>query len=225
MFLDSGGFSFFSRWGDYPFSPDEYLRLVEHPYYGYQPLAWASLDYPCEEDTRRRLGLMSNLERIEATLDYLAWFTEHATWAGMVPVVQGYTIDERLYCLEEMARRGLAKPFMAIGSLCALKSQREIDAVVNALGSTATTILSYPVAWHLFGVKLSYLSLGRANGIPFVFSFDTAAWELGETGERRDARGTEEERRRFFRYRGKVLPKLERGPTISQFNLPLSSTI
>jgi hypothetical protein len=225
MFLDSGGFSFFSRCGDYPFSPDEYLRLVEHPYYGYQPLAWASLDYPCEEDTRRRHGLMSNLERIEATLDYLAWFTEHATWPGMVPVVQGYTIDERLYCLEEMARRGLAKPFMAIGSLCACRSQHEIDRIVTAVGSAAVTILSFPVSWHLFGVKLSYLSLRGVNSLPFVFSFDTAAWELGGTGERRNARGTEEERERFFRYRDKVLPRLERVSTISQFNLPLASTI
>ena len=40
-------------------------------------------------------------DRIEATLDHLAWFTEHATWPGMVPVIQGYTIPERLHCLEE----------------------------------------------------------------------------------------------------------------------------
>lgn len=228
MFLDSGGFSFFSKWGEYPFKPDDYLRLVEHPYYGYQPLLWASLDYPCEPETHRPHGLMSNLERIEATLDHLAWFAKHSTWPGLVPVVQGYTIEERLYCLEEMVRRGLAGRFMAIGSLCACKSQHEIDKIITALGSLAATILSYPVAWHLFGVKLSYLSLQGANGIPFVFSFDTAAWELGDTNEPRNARGTEEERRRFFRYRSKVLPVvagLAECPPISQFNLPLTSTL
>jgi hypothetical protein len=231
MFLDSGGFTFFSKWAKYPFAPDDYLRLVEHPYYGYQPLLWASLDYPCEPQTRRRHGLMSNADRIEATLDHLAWFTEHATWPGMVPVVQGYTIPERLYCLEEMARRGLGARLMAIGSLCALKSQRTIDDVVTTLGAAAAELFPFRVQFHLFGVKLSYLNLQGARGLGHVFSLDTAAWELGDTGETRNARGTAEAKRRFFRYRDKVLPLLVRSSHLNtlshdlmQLRLPLATT-
>jgi hypothetical protein len=228
MFVDSGGFSFFSSSGDYPFGPDEYLRLIEHPYYGYRPLAWASLDYPCEPETARADGLTSNLERIEATLDYLAYFTERSTWPGLVPVVQGYTVDERLYCLEQMARRGLTRPFMAIGSLCSLTSESEIDQAIAAVGSLAADMLPFPVAWHVFGVKLSYFTLRQPMGLPYVFSFDTAAWGLGETGEAKNPKGDAEKRLRFFRYRDKVLPRLaavaER-PPISQLNLPLASSI
>jgi hypothetical protein len=149
----------------------------------------------------------------------------------MVPVVQGYTIPERLYCLEEMARRGLGARLMAIGSLCALKSQRTIYDVVTTLGAAAAELFPFRVQFHLFGVKLSYLNLQGARGLGHVFSLDTAAWELGDTGETRNARGTAEAKRRFFRYRDKVLPLLVRSSHLNtlshdlmQLRLPLATT-
>lgn len=204
MFLDSGGFSFFATKGDYPFSPDDYLQLVEHPYYGYQPLLWASLDYPCEPDTCREEPhkLRSNLDRITATIDYLDYFTRRATWPGMVPVVQGFTLDERLHCLEQMACKGLTKPFMAIGSLCAQKSIKEIDKIVVAVALAAQK-MGLNVVWHLLGVKTSYLE-SNPIGYPFVFSFDTAAWGLGRKGETKNPIGDAEKQKRYFRYRSNV---------------------
>lgn len=204
MFLDSGGFSFFSKRGDYPFKPDQYLQLVEHPYYGYRPLLWAALDYPCEPEIVRSSSAQSNLDRIEATLDNLAYLKKKATWPGLVPVVQGYTLEERLYCLERMASADLTSSYMAMGSLCALPDVKRIDEIVVAVGSHAKKILRHPVVWHLFGVKTSYFELKEARGRPYVFSFDTAAWELGKAGETRNAKGQAEQQRRFFRYRQNI---------------------
>lgn len=213
MFLDSGGFSFFSKAGDYPFSPDDYLQLVEHPYYGYQPLLWASLDYPCEPDTCRSHNLSSNMDRIEATLDHLEYFTKKSTWPGLVPVVQGYTIDERLYCLEQMVRKNLTSSFMAIGSLCAQKSLVKIDEIVTVVGGQAEK-MGLNIAWHLFGVKTSYFQTAR-TGMKYVFSFDTAAWSLGRRGESKNANGQAEKQKRFFRYYENVRAVLSRPRQLS----------
>ena len=220
MFLDSGGFSFFSRQGDYPFSPSDYLRLVEHPYYGYQPLLWAGLDYPCEAGVERGncLGLENNQERMEATLEHLEYLTRVHRWPGLVPVIQGYSIEERLWCLEEMALRGLGARLMAIGSLCCIKSERLIDNIVTVLGLAAREMFHFPVLFHLFGVKLGYLS-GHRQGLGFVFSFDTAAWELGQRGETRNAKGPGEEERRFWRYRSLVSTALARPRQLSLADL------
>ena len=208
MFLDGGGFTFFSKQGDYPFSPDEYLKLVEHPYYGYRPLLWAALDYPCEPEIVR--SSQSNLDRIEATLDHLSYLKRYATHEGMVPVVQGYTLDERFHCLDRMASAGLTSSFMAIGSLCALPDVKKIDEIVTAIGDYAEKNLSHPVAWHLFGVKTSYFKLTNSTGWPYVFSFDTAAWELGNAGETKNARGQAELEFRFHRYRDRISEILNR---------------
>jgi hypothetical protein len=194
MFLDSGGFSFFSKYSDYPFSLDDFLELVQHPYYGYWPLLWAPLDYPCEPAVQRD-NLISNADRIEATIDNLAYLSRKATHPGLVPVVQGYTLGERLRCCEEIFRRGLNRSLMAVGSLCALPNVSTITEIVKGLS------WAFPgQRWHLFGVKLSYFSkLGRVP--QSVFSFDTAAWSIGS--ERKNPR-YDEQAGRFFAYRSKV---------------------
>jgi hypothetical protein len=193
MFLDSGGFTFFSRWGDYPFSRDEYMGLVEH----YDPLLWASLDYPCEPGVCRSHN-QTNYDRIERTLDNLAYFSTRQKW-GMIPVVQGYTLDERRYCVREMLRRGLAREYMALGSLCILRSPREIDNIIWQLSLECETGGLSP-KWHLLGVKLDYFKLKNALGMPWVWSFDTAAWSIGLSNESRNAQGQEELARRYHRY-------------------------
>lgn len=196
MFLDSGGFSFFSQCGDYPFSRQDYVGLIQY----YKPLLWASLDYPCEPGVHR-VHNQTNYERIECTLEHLEYFSSLRMW-GLMPVVQGYTMDERLYCLRQMVKRGLSRPYMAIGSLCILKSSAEIDSIVLQL-SLAAEKMGFSPRWHLLGVKLDFFSSVRFS-FPWVHSFDTAAWELGKSGETRNARTQEEQEKRYFRYKGQV---------------------
>jgi hypothetical protein len=196
MFLDSGGFSFFARNGDYPFTRQQYVDLVDH----YQPLLWASLDYPCEPSVHR--SHKSNRDRIKATLNHLEWFTQQHRW-GLMPVVQGYTPTERVACLTEMARRQLATPYMAIGSLCIIRNVQQIHANVSALTAAARDLLPFPVHWHLLGVKLDYIRRHH-NEASGVWSFDTAAWGIGLQGETRNTNNQTERQRRFWRYHAKV---------------------
>lgn len=196
MFLDSGGFSFFARNGDYPFTRQQYLDLVDH----YKPLLWASLDYPCEPGVHRSHS--SNKDRIERTLDHLEWFTHQSRW-GLLPVVQGYTLDERLDCLRQMARRQLATPYMAIGSLCILRNVQQIHAIVSDLTTAARDLLPFAVHWHLLGVKLDYIRRHH-DETSQVWSFDTAAWGIGLQSETRNTSNQAERQNRFWRYHAKV---------------------
>ena len=171
MFLDSGGFSFFRKFAAYPFTPDDYLALVRH----YQPLVYASLDYPCEPDTA---GSWTNEERIEATLDHLAYL-KRADVAGLLPVVQGYTTSERLFCMDEMLKRGLWAGYVGVGSLCALRSVKQIAETVGVLADNAPDGTHF----HLFGVKLDYFQ--KYEPPSCVLSADTAAWSFGRGSERK----------------------------------------
>jgi hypothetical protein len=193
MFLDSGGYSFFARWGDYPFSPDQYLDLVQGTDRPLRPLIWASLDYPCEPETERG-ALASNADRIEATVDKLSYLHQRAAWPGLMPVVQGYSLTERLFCLEQMSQRGLTRPYMAIGSLCAMRNTGAIVDIVRGLDEAAPAICGHPVEWHLFGVKIGYFYHPRHIR---PRSFDTAAWGMPRRMGQRDPRP---QRQRFEEY-------------------------
>jgi len=198
MFLDCGGYKFFMMSGQYPYRPDHYIALARH----YNPLAVASMDYPCEPEIVRSAGLFSNADRIAATLDFLAYLSK-ANLPGLVPVIQGYTIDERVYCLEAIIKRGLTRRLMAIGSLCVVESVSQIERIIAALTEV------WPVGkFHLFGVKSSYFE-NRQTAHETVFSFDTSAWRFapGSNGENRYPNHDQEERR-FFAYRQRCLARL-----------------
>ena len=169
MFLDGGGFSLFSKYGDYPFTREEFLALERH----YKPLAWVPMDYPCEPHTKRQEGLFTNLDRIEATLENLKWFSRFDD-GGLIPVVQGYSLEERLYCLDRIMSMSLQKRLMAIGSLCALPNGGAIDEIVTAIGKAAH---GRGIMFHLFGVTLNFLKREVINSWPYWLSVDTSAWQ------------------------------------------------
>jgi len=198
MFLDCGGYSFFSKYSKYPFTPEEYFKLVSHNYYGYGPLVWASMDYPCE-GTVNRGNLLSNGDRIMATVDYLKYFTRK-DFSGLLPVIQGYTIPERLFCFEKILQFGLQKPYMAIGSLCACNSVKMIDDIILNLGRFAVASIPNFRGFHLFGVKLDWLSYAKESK-QYVFSIDTSAWRYFGAKSGKIFPSRQEEECRFFGYR------------------------
>ena len=55
-FLDCGGFTMLNRFGDYPFSIVNYANLIAR----LKPDFYVPMDYPCEPEISRSLGLMSN---------------------------------------------------------------------------------------------------------------------------------------------------------------------
>jgi len=162
IFLDSGGFSFFQNYGDYPFSPKDLVQLAERIGADYV----AVMDYPCEPDVTRPEGLDTNIQRIERTIDnaHKCMRYESVNW---VMVIQGYTKEEYRYCIERIKEEGLETDLMAIGTMCARKKMDEVLEIVSLIRQHFKRI-------HGFGVDLRFLKDPRIY--LSLHSSDTAAW-------------------------------------------------
>jgi len=184
FFLDSGGFTCLNRFGDYPWSLEDYLSLIWH----YKPDYVATMDYPCEPEINRRIylgsseqskALETNKERIRATVDNATWLLEQDVPAPttVVPVIQGYTLEEYLSCIDLYERRGVFDivDYVAIGSMCRRGAEKEIERLVVALTDYVWSTHS-DVRFHLFGLKLS--ALKRKAIFDRTHSVDSAAWSL-----------------------------------------------
>lgn len=164
LFLDSGGFSFFYRSGDYPFSIEDYVELARYLNADYV----AIMDYPCEPDVVRIEGLASNIERIEAIITnaHKLMKYEDVNW---VMVLQGYLIEEYMYAVERIKEEGLTTDLIAIGSLCLRKKRSKIYEVIKVARYLNTKL-------HGFGIDiraLRYLPIFAS-----LYSVDTGAWRF-----------------------------------------------
>ena len=193
--LDCGGFTLLNKYGDYPFSVGNYMNLVAR----LKPHWYATMDFPCEPDISRSLGLKTNEERIQATVENAKQILDdQAMLPGPipVPVIQGYTLDEYLYCLDLHKEAGTIRPYMAVGSMCRRISTKELNHLIPAIYDRAGEYGAQRL--HYFGLKLS------PDLIPleqFIFSrdsaviYDTYDSELRDKRDgRRWPRGQEEKR-------------------------------
>jgi hypothetical protein len=149
--LDCGGFTMLNQYGNYPFSVVNYANLIAR----LRPDYYASMDYPCEPEISRFLGLMTNLERIKATV---ANAVELAEWENqlpgqMVPVIQGYTLREYLLCLRHHQEAGTIRDYMAVGSMCRRISDKELGELIPGIYYAAQKAGCSKL--HFFGLKLS----------------------------------------------------------------------
>ena len=184
FFLDSGGFSCLNRYRDYPWTPEAYRSLIWH----YKPDYVATMDYPCEPEIKRLIPLGSgeasraletNYSRIRATVFLAIWLLEqdlpaHTT---VVPVIQGYTLEEYLTCVDLYEKHGIfdIADYFAIGSMCRRWRVEEIAKLVTGIVDYVWS--THPnVRFHLFGLKLSALK-NRAI-FERAYSVDSAAWSL-----------------------------------------------
>jgi len=150
-FLDCGGFTILNHYADYPFSTVNLANLIAY----LRPDFYVPKDYPCEPEISRSLGLKTNLERIKATV---ANAVELAEWESqlsgqMVPVIQGYTLDEYLLCLLLHKEAGTIRDYMAVGSMCRRISDKELGNLIPAIYYAAQRAGCTKL--HFFGLKLS----------------------------------------------------------------------
>jgi len=133
--LDCGGFTLLNRYGDFPFTVVALMNLVAflNPHY------YASMDYPCEPDISRRLGLMNNDERIRATVTNTVAMIEWESQVGgqLVPVIQGYTLDEYRKCVDLHHQKGTIREYMAVGSMCRRISDAELHNLIPGIATHA----------------------------------------------------------------------------------------
>lgn len=149
--LDSGGFTALNHYDDYPFSVVNYANLVAR----LKPDFYATMDYPCEPEISRSLGLMCNQERIQATVQNTIVLAEWESQlpGQMVPVIQGYSLDEYLDCLRMHDEAGTLRPYMAIGSMCRRITNDELGRLIPAIYYEAQRLGVFKL--HFFGLKLS----------------------------------------------------------------------
>lgn len=153
IFLDSGGFSFFSKYSEYPFSMEDYIHWIKGMQdANKQKVKYvAILDYPCEPEINRK-AFSTNQERIEATVrnatKCLRYDISPAKW---IPVLQGYTVDEYLHCLKLYKDQNLYLDYIAIGSMCRRNDLNQIHKILKAIKEETDAKI------HLFGLTIKAL--------------------------------------------------------------------
>lgn len=196
VFLDCGGYVFFKDLGQFPFTVEQYMELVVY----LRPTYYASTDYPCEPSITAKLGDMSVLERIERTVEncrQLAQLDGAAPKSTMVPVIQGWVLEDYKHCLDLYRAAGLLRPYVAVGSMCTRSNTREIAELFKGISDYAR---SMGVArLHAFGLKRSPY-LAEINNT--IYSRDSAVAYFAnnrqtrrEMDGRRFPRGRDEKRR------------------------------
>lgn len=171
---DSGGFVATFKWGDYRYTPGEYVNWLDT----FKPRWAATMDYCCEDEiTSGNTGIVR--QRQQRTFD-MAWrfWREYpgVSWAW-VPTIQGWMVEdyrrharEMKPLVQQMYRAGHPDFRVGIGTLCRRASAQMVRDVVVAV---AAELPGMPL--HLWGIKLSVLQ--SVYALPNVVSVDSAAWE------------------------------------------------
>jgi len=169
--LDSGGFSELSLYGGWQTSPSQYIQEINRFQSEIGNLDWASQqDYMCEPHMIKKTGLTVKIHQ-ERTIDNLIELRSMNTNVPIIPVLQGWCVNDYLQHIEMWEKRGIdlrQEPTVGVGSVCRRSSIYDIvDIIVNVHKSGIKNI-------HGFGVKSSGVSrIGH-----LIQSCDSMAWSL-----------------------------------------------
>lgn len=171
---DCGGFVATRIWGDYRYSPQQYVDWL----HTWSPSWAATMDYCCEDEiTTGRAGMVRERQRRTTDMAHLFWNAYRGEDWIWVPTIQGWHVDEYRWHAQQMKpliermRAYYGPQFrVGIGTLCRRASTLQIHQVVNAVCSELPGL-----GIHLWGVKQGAV---KSNiGLPTsVVSVDSAAW-------------------------------------------------
>ncbi|WP_214327904.1 deazapurine DNA modification protein DpdA family protein [Nonomuraea sediminis] len=176
--IDSGAFTELSLYGgEFRTSPEEYVRALARYDDEIGDIAWAApQDWMCEPFILAKTGL-TVAEHQRRTVENFVTLT--ALWeeqgapgdCPVMPVIQGWQLDDYLRCVELYEQHGvrLAKdyPVVGVGSVCRRQGTAEIGEIFRTLAR-----LDLPL--HGFGVKIAGLrQYGR-----WLTSADSMAWSF-----------------------------------------------
>lgn len=172
---DSRGFTELSQHGEWTITPREYVTGLRRYRDEIGQLRWASpQDWMCEPWITAKTGL-SVVEHQRRTVANLIELRTLAPDLPIIPVIQGWELNDYLRCLDMYAAAGvdlLAEPVVGLGSVCRRQGTGQIDTIVSVLAATGLRL-------HGFGVKTE----GLASYGPLLASADSFAWSFG--GRRR----------------------------------------
>lgn len=179
--VDSGGFTALQRFGRWTTTPEEYVERLRRYRDEIGMMLWAACqDWMCEPVVinggfaggARFVGThMTVHEHQQRTVDSLVHLRHIAPDLPIIPVLQGYEIDEYVRCAQLYAERGIdltAEPLVGVGSVCRRQADEEIHAVISAIRGLGISRI------HAFGVKT--LGLGLYGHL--LSSVDSCAWSM-----------------------------------------------
>ena len=192
IWLDSGGYTCFTKWKDYPWTVEQYVNFVRLFCIRYPQTEYVSvLDLPCEPLVNRS---ESNVCRIHQTIKNTRDCLSYKIPANWVSVIQGYSKWEYKYCANLMHHFGLFTPVTAIGSVCQRKGTKQLDEIVRFITTLAD------VKWHTFGLQLRALSTLK----DVVHSSDSGAWKFRSKRGAWKPKTYEHKLKNYWRYRFKI---------------------
>lgn len=191
--LDSGGFTQLQRHGGWTVSPREYVARVRRYRDEIGGLLWAApQDWMCEPIiiAGGRAGRtvfvgtgLSVAEHQRRTVDNAVELCMLGAELPWRKVVQGYTRDDYLRCVDLYDRAGIdltTEPLVGLGSVCRRQGTREAHDIITALHARGVRRL------HGFGVK----TLGLASYGDLLTSADSMAWSEDARRKQRPVCGT-----------------------------------
>jgi len=165
--LDSGGFSELSMFGKWTINEQQYIDTLNH--IDCTPgLEWAAQqDWMCEPHIIAKTGLTVK-EHQKRTVNNLLELRKLETNVPIIPVLQGYTLEEYNDCFEMFESSGIdlrSENTVGLGSVCRRQNTNDIERIVKYFHSKDINL-------HGFGVKI--------NGIKkygeLLQSADSMAW-------------------------------------------------
>lgn len=199
VILDSGAFGSAFWDGGYTYSLDDYLGVVERV----MPEYWVTMDYPCEPNIMTDMPVRARIKNtVSNTKELIA-----TPFPGLLPVIQGWSVRDYLYCIDELEKADLIRPVMGIGSICRRGKQEPIVDIVRHISERLPGI-----KFHAFGVKINSLNYNNGELLNYLHSLDTAAWQFNEKDELggRRPRTHKEIARRLEGYRDKLNHRINR---------------
>ena len=168
IFIDCGGFSSSLIAGGYRTSDEDYLQFVQKV----KADMFALRDYPCEPDILKKWH-RTVADHIEMTVNHHIKLLELCTniEAKPIAVLQGWNVNDYLYCIDRFRDQGLITKYIAIGSICRRGSQKQIRKIVNTIREELKN-----VKLHGFGISLN--ALRYKDVWDSLYSADSGAWDF-----------------------------------------------
>jgi len=168
--LDSGGFSALSKDGKWNITAEEYVAEVRRYRAEIGNMDFAAImDWMCEPDILEKTGLTvkQHQERTIASYWELVKLAPEIPW---MPVIQGWTKEDYLECVEMYRESGLdlsKLPRVGIGSVCRRQDTNEVEDIIKRLSVAGIKL-------HGFGFK----KLGLKRVGEYLASSDSMAWSF-----------------------------------------------
>ncbi len=179
--LDSGAFREIEQFGSYRHEPAEYAAEINRlAAINSGMIAAVSQDWMCEPHMLRRTGLTTEdhqrltIERYDTLLPLV-----HGVY--LMPVLQGYTIDDYLSHIDQYGDRLKPGMWVGVGSVCKRNGDvRQIEAILIAIKRKRPDLLL-----HGFGLKTTALSSGLV--LEMLETADSMAWSFAARQQGRNA--------------------------------------